>query len=217
LFYYWGIWIDKMVFWATVGQPVPGTFFRLFDVYDIPVYLANLTMIPGLVYFIVVLETDFYSSLKAFLQSLGEGILGEIQNRKKTMLVNLKEGLREQSLFQGVITAAFLILAPPMARTFSGLNVFLLRTTIVAVFFQLLFLTEMTFLFYFEQYRASFVAALFYFLVNFGGSLATSFSGQGFYGFSYLAAGIVSSLICALYLFRIVHKADRLVLARYTS
>ncbi len=217
LFYYWGIWIDKMVFWATVGQPIPGTFFRLFDIYDIPVYLANLTMIPGLVYFIVVLETDFYSYLKNFLQSLGEGILGEIQNRKNLLLVKLKTGLREQSLFQGVITAAFLILAPSLSRIFSGLDVALLRITMLAVFFQLLFITEMTFLFYFEQYRPSFVAALAYFIMNLGGSLAIVYSGRGLFGLSYLAAGIVSSVICALYLFKIIYKADRLILARYTT
>jgi uncharacterized membrane protein len=217
LFYYWGIWIDKMVFWATVGQPVPGTFFRLFDTYDIPVYLANLTMIPGLVYFIVVLETDFYSYLKAFLQSLGEGILQDIQNRKNLLLVKLKAGLREQILFQGVITAAFLILAPSLSGIFSGIDVALLRITMLAVFFQLLFLTEMTFLFYFEQYRPSFIAALAYFIVNLGGSLATVFLGTEFFGLSYLAAGIVSSVICAVYLFKIVHKADRLVLIRYTT
>ena len=225
LFYYWGIWIDKMVFWATVGQQVPGTFFRLFDLYDIPVYLANLTMIPGLVYFIVVLETDFYTHLKGFLQSLGEGILSEIQTRKDLLLVKLKAGLREQSLFQGVITAAFLILAPSLSRIFAGLNVALLRITMLAVFFQLLYLTEMTFLFYFEQYRATFLAALAYFLVNLGGSIAVvltspltgTLTETKFFGSSYLAAGIVSSTICALYLFKVVRRADRLVLARYTT
>jgi uncharacterized membrane protein len=217
LFYYWGIWIDKMVFWATVGQPVSGTFFRLFDTYDIPVYLANLTMIPGLVYFIVVLETDFYSYLKDFLQSLGEGILQDIQNRKNLLLVKLKAGLREQSLFQGVITAAFLILAPSLSGIFSGIDVSLLRIAMLAVFFQLLFLTEMTFLFYFEQYRPSFIAALAYFIVNLGGSLLIVATGRVIYGSSYMAAGMVSSLICALYLFKIVRKADRLVLARYTT
>jgi uncharacterized membrane protein len=116
-----------------------------------------------------------------------------------------------------MITAAFLILAPSISRIFGGLEVSLLRITMLAVFFQLLFLTEMTFLFYFEQYRLTSIAALAYFAVNLGGSLATVISGTGFFGLSYLAAGAVSSLICALYLFRIVHKADRLVLARYTT
>jgi uncharacterized membrane protein len=217
LFYYWGIWIDKMVFWAVLGQKAPGTFFRLFETYDIPVYLANLTMIPGLVYFIVVLETDFYSYLKKFLQSLSGGILNEIQNRKNTMLQKLKTGLREQSLFQGVITAAFLILAPSLSRLFSDIDVSLLRITMLAVVFQLLFLTEMTFLFYFERYSASFLAALAYFLVNLGGSLATVVFGTDLFGFSYLAAGIVASAFCAAYLFRTIHKADRLILARYTT
>ena len=125
--------------------------------------------------------------------------------------------MREQNLFQGVVTAAFLILAPYLARLFSGLDVSLLRITMLAVFFQLLFLTEMTFLFYFELYLPSFLAALAYFTVNLAGALATALSGTGFYGLSYLGAGIAGSLICALFLFRAVDKADRLILARYTT
>jgi uncharacterized membrane protein len=217
LFYYWGIWIDKMVFWVFLGEPVPGTFFRLFEVYDIPVYLANLTMIPGLVYFIVVLETEFYTYLKDFLQSLGEGIFKDIQKRKQLLLLTLKRGLREQSLFQGVITAAFLILAPSLAGAFTGVDATLLQITMLAVFFQLLFLTEMTFLFYFELYLPSFIGAVVYFTVNLALSLLTALAGRGFFGLSYLAAGITASLLCALFLLRAVKKADRLVLARYTS
>jgi uncharacterized membrane protein len=165
----------------------------------------------------VVLEIDFYTYLKGFLQSLGEGILGEIQNRKDLMVEKLKAGLREQIMFQGVITAAFLILAPALSRIFSDLDIPLLRITMLAVFSQLLFLTEMTFLFYFEQYRPACIAALSYFIVNLGGSLAIVATGKQLFGSSYLAAGMVSAVICALYLFRIVQKADRLVLALYTS
>ena len=97
------------------------------------------------------------------------------------------------------------------------IDVSLLRITMFAVFFQLLFLTEMTFLFYFEQYRPAFLASLAYFLVNLGGSLATVFHGAGLFGLSYLAAGIVASGICAVFLFKTVRRADRLILARYTS
>ncbi len=217
LFYYWGIWIDKMVFWVAYGSSAPGAFFRLFDTYDIPVYLATLTIIPGLVYFVVVLETDFYTYLKDFLHSLGNGIFNDIQSRKRLLLAKMKQGLREQSLFQGVVSAAFLILAPSLGRLFSGIDVAVLRLTILAVFFQLLFLTEMTFLFYFELYSASFVAALSYFAVNLAGALLTAATAALPFGLSYLAAGIVASLLCTAFLLTTVRKADRLILARYTA
>jgi uncharacterized membrane protein len=87
----------------------------------------------------------------------------------------------------------------------------------LGVFFQLLFLTEMTFLFYFELYLPSFIAALTYFAVNLAGSLTTVLTGTRFFGLSYLGAGITASLICALFLFKAVRKADRLILARYTT
>ena len=41
--------------------------------------------------------------------------------------------------------------------------------------------------------------------------------GTNLFGYSYIAAGVVASVICALFLFKTIHKADRLILARYTT
>ena len=219
LFYYWGMWIDKMVFWVGVGQTVPGTFIRLFEAYDIQVYFATLTMIPGLIYFIVVCETNFYTYLKEFLLSLGQGTYRTIQEKKYLLVRQMREGLREQGLFQGVITLVFMIMAPAISRTFFGgaVDLLTLRMILLAVFFQLLFLTLMTFLFYFELYHQSFVSCAVFFGVNFFGSIATVLSGSDRYGLSYMLAGVSATLVTALFLFTSVKNVERRILARYTS
>ncbi|MBA7468965.1 MAG: hypothetical protein GH155_02735 [Spirochaeta sp.] len=218
LFYYWGIWIDKIVYWLTVGEKVPGSFIKLFDLYDIPVYLANLTMIPGLIYFVVVAETDFYLLLKAFLNSIGRDIYKTIQERKYKLIARMKEGVREQSIFQGVMTVVFMLIAPVISESLFGgsLDAGILRLTLAAVFFQLLFLTLMTLLFYFELYRATALSAFIYFLVNLSGSLLSLLvPGLALFGVSYLAAGVSASFAAGAFLFSASGSFERLILGRY--
>jgi uncharacterized membrane protein len=217
LLYTLGIWIDKFVFWVAFGQAVPGGFMRLFDRYDLAVYFANLTLIPGLVYFVVVLETGFYTRLAEFLRSLQSGTYQVIQIRKYAMVRQLRTGLREQVMFQAVATAAFLILAPSIvALFFPGLvEVAVLRVTLLAVFFQLLFLVVMTILFYFEQYRQAFLAALVFCSLNLVVALATVLTPLLPFGTSYLTAGVAASVLGRVFLVRSIRKADRLLFARF--
>jgi len=74
-----GIWIDKIALWFYTGNHVEGTYLVLFQEYDMTVYFANLTLIPGLVYFMVFSETNFYVKLRRFLMKLSIRTFTEIQ------------------------------------------------------------------------------------------------------------------------------------------
>jgi uncharacterized membrane protein len=219
LFYYWGIWIDKIVFWVAFGTPVPGSFIRLFDAYDIPVYLANLTMIPGLIYFIVAAETNFYVQLKNFLLALGHSRYDAIMVQKVRLQVEMRTSLREQSLFQGVLTVFLLLVAPALASTLfqNAVDSTILRTTLAAVFFHLLFLTALTLLFYLEMYAQAFLASVVFFALNLVGSILIARWGGGWFGLSYLVAGAAASLSAILSLQRGLRRIDRLIYARYSA
>ena len=187
VFYYAGIWIDKLIYWAAYGENVSGTFIRLFAEYDIPVYLANLTMIPGLVFFVVYSETEFYTSLKRFLLNLGYSRYSEILRAKQKLAGTAAESLKEQSILQGVVTLIIIILA-------SGT---ILRTTLAAVFFHLLLLTLLNYLFYIEQYRHAFLSAVVFFLVNGVLAALTAFSIIPPHPRAFLPAWRSSSLSCS--------------------
>lgn len=220
LLYFWGIWVDKIVLWFAFGVAPNGTFLRLYGAYDVPVYLASLTMIPGLVYFVVVLETDFYLGLMDFLKSLQGRTLRSVQERKYNLRASMNRGLLEQSLFQGVITVAFILLAQrilPLAGA-SAEYAGVFRVLLSAVYFHFLMLTLMTFLLYMELFLQAFITAAVFFLLNLGGSLAIVYLHlPGAAGTSYLASAVVASVVAFLFLDRGARRLDRLVLARYTA
>jgi uncharacterized membrane protein len=219
ILYYWGMWIDKIVFWFTKGRPVADSFFKVFDVYDIPVYIANLTIIPGLIYFMIISETSFYRHLTEFLNKFNKGIYHKLQMIKYKLIANLKTGLREQCLFQGIFTVTLILIAPMlvMADTEEYLvggieNIAVFRITLGATFFHLIFLTIIIFLFYLQRFRLAFFSTLCFFMINFCGALLIVMLGNdSILGISYLAAGILSCVLGGVFLFSSAQRIDNAV------
>ena len=214
IFYYWGMWIDKLVFWFARGTRVENTFFKVFDLYDIPVYLSNLTIIPGLVFFMIVSETNFYNSLMDFLHSIHSSIYKYIQEKKYILISSMKKGLREQSFFQGVVTLVLILIAQDISKSLFGnsINLTIFRITLVAVFFHLLFLTLTIYLFYIQMFKKTFITTLCYFLINLGGSIIILISGNiNLLGLSYLLAGLVASLVSCFFLIPALKRYDRIL------
>lgn len=213
VFYSAGIWIDKLSLWYLKGEPVRGTYLKLFEHYDITVYFANLTIIPGLVYFMIFSETDFYSTLKKFLLSIEKGILTKIREEKYRLIKSMNKSLYEQSFFQGVLSLALIILAPSIRNIFlSGLSdLFTLRIVLAAAFFHVFYLTILTFLFYIQMYKEAFITAFLFFMVNFLVTLLSARLELPFYGIGYLVATIISSLTAFIFLSRGIRIIDRKV------
>lgn len=220
VFYNFAIWVDKIVFWFTAGEQIPETFFRLFERYDIAVYLANLTMIPGLVYFTIVTETGFYVALRKFLISLGSSRFSDIQKRKYMMVDEMNDGFRDQSFFQGAITVFLIVLSPVIARTMlpASSSAAILQFTLAGVFFHLLFLTAINFLFYIELYHYSFLATFVFFTLNLAGSYFMSTYGYLFVpGVSYLLSGLLAGILAIKLLAGSIRQIDRIILVRIGS
>jgi polysaccharide biosynthesis protein PelG len=214
IIYYWGIWIDKIVFWLVRGETVPGTFIRLFGSFDIAVYLANLSMIPGLVFFIVSSETAFYIELRRFLVSLGKGTYATIQKRKLAVLTEAKRGVAGQSVFQGVITITLILLAPVISAFFE-LELATFRIILLGVYMHLMFLTLLNFNFYLEFFRHALVGSVLFFTVNLLGALTSLRIFPSLApGVSYLAACIVASIYVTAGLFVSGRRIDRIILSR---
>ncbi|NOY07652.1 MAG: exopolysaccharide Pel transporter PelG [Spirochaetes bacterium] len=220
ILYYWGMWVDKVVFRAILGTEIPGTFFKLFDYYDIPVYIANLTIIPGMIYYVIVTEIDFYIHLKEFLRGLNNDMYSYMQAKKYAMVNSIKNGLREQGLFQGILTFAFILLSGEISRLlFHGLlSVSTLRIVLGGVFFHFMLLTLLIYLFYLELYRYAFFSSIMFFGVNLLLSLLIAFTkSYNLLGVSYLLGGLAASVFAAVLLLRSARYADRDLYARQSA
>ena len=206
-----GIWVDKVVYWLLKGDSVAGTAFVLNDSYDLAVYFGTLSMIPGLVYFIVFAETGVYILLRKLLTALGSRTFGEIQRRKLRLLQGIRRAVVDQSVFQGVVTLS-LVLAAPWLVTFLTADVVSQRVfsiTLLAIFLHLLLLTLLNLQFYMELYKPALAAALVFFSVNTG----LSFLFVATPGLSYLVGAGTGAVVAALLLHRGTQQLDRRILA----
>jgi polysaccharide biosynthesis protein PelG len=217
LAYAWATWADKVVSWALFGHPVAGTWMRTFDPYDIPIFFAILTLVPGLVYFTIETETAFYPRLREFLRAIATGTWRKIQVTRRGMVASLAGGLREQTLLQGLVSLGLIVFAPSVAGVLfgPGVDITTLRVTLAAVFLHALFLSIMIFLFYFELYGSAFAATVVFLGINLAASLlAGLLVGPGLLGLGYLCGGAAGCAAGGAFLSRAVRRIDRILFLR---
>lgn len=214
-FYYFGLWVDKIVFWLFFGERVAGTGLRLYEPYDIAIYLCTLTMIPGLVYFTIFSEPNFYIYVRKFLLSLTSSKLRSIRQRKYLMFREMKKNLGDQTWFQAVITVGCIILVPAILNLFPEiLSVSVMIITLVGVFFHLLFLTSINLHFYLEFYRYTLYAALLFFSINTVAAVMISLLHLPYLaGLNYLLSTATAAGYSLSCLYREGMKVDRYILA----
>jgi uncharacterized membrane protein len=211
------MWADKVVFWFAFGHRAPGGWFSVYDPYDIPVFFAMLTLVPGLIYFTVQGETSFYPRLKDFLKTLREGTYQKIQEKKYAMIRVMNTSLYELALLQGITTTVAILLAPAIASGLFGgaASVQVLRLTLAAVFFHAVFLSLMILLFYFQLFPQALVSVFTFFAVNLLASIAlVRFGLSGLAGASYLAGAMAGSAVATSLLGPLAARIDRIIFMR---
>lgn len=211
LLYQVGIWVDKFVFWAnpetsvTVIGPI-----RISLVYDIPIFLAYLSCIPGMTVFLLRIETDFAHRVEALFNTIRQGgTLGEIEARRNEMVLSIRGGMRDILQIQG-ITAVAVIFAGPAIFSAIGIPksyLHLFSVDVVGVAVQVLLLSILTVCFYLDFRRLALLLCVGFAVSNLLLTLLTHELGPRFYGCGFAGAVILTTVISAAALGR---KLDRL-------
>ncbi len=211
------IWSDKMLYWFLQGQHIPHTLYYFYIPYDIPVFLAYLTMIPGLVYFLIIAETDFHKKFYEFIANILEDPFRYIQSKKLKMLLSLKNGIKGIMFFQSIWTVGILIKLPEILD-FLGyahtINIHIMRILLIAVFFHMLTLNLMIYLLYMELQFEAAMAACIYMVVNIAATLFSIFYAQWLPGTSYMLASLLTTLYCTYHLYRKAPIIDFIIFSR---
>ncbi len=100
-----GVWIDKFMFWYSPGtsSPVIGPL-RASVIYDIPVFIAYVCVMPGMAAFLVRIETDFVEYYDAFYDAVREGAtLRHISDMRDMMVSSVRSGLYEIIKVQAIV------------------------------------------------------------------------------------------------------------------
>ncbi len=211
LFFNAAVWIDKFIFWFTpeTSQAVIGPL-RASLIYDLPIFLAYLSIIPGMAVFLVRMEADFAEHYDNFYRSVREGdTLEHIWYLKDRMIYTARQGIYEIFKVQGVTVMIVLLLGKDILELIgiSTLYLRLLYIDVVGVSMQVLLLAILNVMFYLDYRRLALgVCALFFF----ANALLTVLSielGAAFFGYGF-AVSVTLTVLVGLYL--LSRKLDRL-------
>jgi len=211
LLYNVGIWIDKLIFWFTpsTSEPVLGPL-RASIIYDLPIFLAYLSILPGMAVFLVRVETDFAEEYHAFFDAVRGGeTLGEIRRRRDRLTLAVRRGVSEILKIQG-ITVLVLLLAGPRLLDYVGisrLHLQLFSIDLVGVAMQVLMLAVFNVLFYLDERRAVLSLSALFVATNVVLTIASQAAGPAFYGYGFALSTAVTSIAGLLVTSR---KLDRL-------
>ncbi|MBO6852032.1 MAG: exopolysaccharide Pel transporter PelG, partial [Marinobacter sp.] len=192
------VWADKVIFWfhPDTSQPIIGML-RASVIYDLPIFLAYLSIIPGMAVFLVRMETDFSEAYDRFYNAVREGdTLARINHFRDQMVIVARNGIYEIFKVQG-LTVILLFLWAEEILTAIGISTLylpLFYIDLVAVSIQLLLLAIQNVLFYLDARGINVTLCTLFFASNIVLTLITIEMGASFYGYGFAGATLISAL-----------------------
>ena len=189
MFYNIAIWIDKVIFWFS---PIVG--YAVIDklhasmVYDFPIFLAYLSIIPGMAIFFFRLEVDFAKAFDNFYRAISKhGTLSQIKYHKQQMINAVKRSIQEILFVQGMFNILLFLSAEKVFEllVLPKLYLPLFYVDVIGVQLQLGFMSILAYLYYLDKQKIALFYTLAFVLLN---ALLTYISihmGPYFYGYGY--------------------------------
>ncbi|WP_407293249.1 exopolysaccharide Pel transporter PelG [Stutzerimonas zhaodongensis] len=198
LCYNLGIWIDKIVFWfnPSTSNHVIGPL-RASMLYDLPIFLAYLAIIPGMAVFLVRIETDFAEWYDRVYSAIRGGeTLQHIGQLKQQMILSVRQGLLEICKVQG-LTVVLLFLIAPKLLAWLGISAYylpLFYVDLIGVSLQVVFMALLNVFFYLDKRSIVLELCLIFVLLNAVLTVVSQLMGPSFFGYGFT----LSVLACVL-------------------
>jgi uncharacterized membrane protein len=197
--FHFAVWVDKLMFWYNPGtsQQIIGPL-RASLIYDLPIFLAYLAIIPGMAVFLVRIETDFAEYFQKFYDAVRSGgSLDTIDEMREEMVFSIRQGLAEIVKIQGIAVLVVFATGPMLlpALGISQLYLPLLYVFVVAAGLQVVLLGLLT-VFYYLDKRGTVVIVCTVFLVsNVALTGLSLWLGAAFYGYGFALSLLVTVVV----------------------
>ncbi|MDD5392672.1 MAG: exopolysaccharide Pel transporter PelG [Thiothrix sp.] len=184
-----GVWVDKWIFWFyPATSDAVNAVLRASVIYDLPFFLAYLSIVPGMASFLIRVETDFVETYRDYYSTInGRSTLAEIKAKRETMITSVRDAFWEIVKIQGLTLMIFFLLADDIIAWLglSSLYVHLYYLDLVATMLQVLFLTTLSITFYFNLLRQAMWMTIGLFISNATLTLISLWLGPSFYGYGF--------------------------------
>ncbi len=210
-FYNLGIWADKIIFWLYPGtsEAVIGPL-RSSIIYDLPIFMAYLSIIPGMAVFLLRIETDFAEAYEGFFNAVrGNATLQEIETLGNAMVVAVREGIFQIIRIQGVTVLVLYLMGPKIVQ-WLGISekfVHLYYIDLVGVAAQVLMLAVLNVAFYLDKLRDALILTFTLLITNTVFTLISIKLGPIYYGYGF---GLSMTLTAFIGITLVSHEMDNI-------
>jgi len=195
LAYNLGTWVDKFIFWyhPATGYVVIGKL-HASVVYDMPIFLAYLSIIPGMAIFFYRLEADFSEKYDLYYDAVRTGgTLSIIRQYRNEMIAVIRHAIHEIIMIQSVIDIILFLTAP---RVFEFLNIpqlylGLLLILTVGAMLQIGFMSVLALLYYLDRKRVAMWLSISFFVLNTVLTLISIEMGPAMFGYGYTVSLLI--------------------------
>jgi len=189
LFYNLGVWVDKFIFWyhPLTGYKVIGKL-NASVVYDMPIFLAYLSVLPGMAIFFFRLEADFAEKYDLFFNAVRDGgTLQMIRGYRDEMIDVVRHSIREIIAIQGIMNLILFMFAPQLFDYLHipQLYLGLFYVLTVGAQLQLGFMSIMAILYYLDRQKLAMWLNVLFFFLNGLLTYISIYLGPAMFGYGY--------------------------------
>ncbi len=189
LTYNLGAWVDKFIFWyhPSTGYAVIGKLHASI-VYDMPIFLAYLSILPGMAIFFFRLESDFADKYELYYDAVRSGgTLLAIRGYRNQMVDVIRQAMHEILMIQGVVDIIMFLSAP---KVFELLNIpqlylGLLYILTIGAMLQVAFMSVLAILYYLDRKIVAMWLCISFFVGNTVLTLISIDMGPAMFGYGY--------------------------------
>lgn len=202
--YYLGEWIHKIQFWyyPYTGQAVIGPLHASF-IYDYPIFLSYLAVLPGMAFFLLRIETDFVEYYNAFYDAVRSGgTLEHMQEMRNMMVRGVRTGLYEVLKIQAVVVLLVFAFGKELLDLvgISSYYLPLLRIDTISASLQVLFLVGINVFLYIDRQKVVMLLTLLFVTTTFLFTWITLILGPEYYGYGFALSSFLVVALAIYYL-----------------
>ena len=192
------VWSDKLMFWfyPDTSQSIIGPL-RGSLIYDFPIFLAYLAIIPGMAVFLVRIETDFVEYYEKFYDAVREGgSLDHIETMRDNMLFTVRQGLFEIFKIQAIAVLLVFVLGEKLLGWLgiSSLYLPLLDVDVVAAGLQVVLLGILNIFFYLDKRHIVVFLCVLFLSANIALTALSLYLGASYYGYGFALSLLITVL-----------------------
>lgn len=195
LAYNLGAWVDKFIFWY-----YPGTGYNVIGklnasyIYDLPIFLAYLSIIPGMAIFFYRLEADFAQKYEFYYNAVRNGgTLQAIKGYRDDMVYVVRHAIVEIIIIQSIVDILLFLTVPYLFKFLHipQLYLGLLYVLTIGAMLQLAFMSVLAILYYLDRKVVAMWLTISFFVLNTILTLLSIGMGPAMFGYGYTVSLLI--------------------------